>query len=311
MSSSIVFSVVVPTFNRPVLLERCLSALALQDYPPNAYEVIVADDGGSCDVEALVQPFAGKMKVKVVRQDNRGPACARNLGAAAATGHFLAFTDDDCQPAPAWLGAMEAELTARPDGLAGGPVVNALEENICAVASQIIADFAHAHYNRDLERPHFFASNNISVSAALFHKVGGFDERFTLSAAEDREFCDAWQMHGRNLVWAPDALVFHFHSMGLRGYWRQHQGYGKGAFQYHRARRARGGGRVPFEGIGFHLGLIASPFRQRHARSPVLLSGLTALSQIAVATGYLRQAVATTAARIAGRRPAAQASTTR
>jgi glycosyltransferase involved in cell wall biosynthesis len=163
---------VVPTFNRPVLLERCLSALALQDYPPNAYEVIVADDGGSCDVEALVQPFAGKMKVKVVRQDNRGPACARNLGAAAATGHFLAFTDDDCQPAPAWLGAMEAELTARPDGLAGGPVVNALEENICAVASQIIADFAHAHYNRDLERPHFFASNNISVSAALFHKVG-------------------------------------------------------------------------------------------------------------------------------------------
>jgi hypothetical protein len=50
---------------------------------------------------------------------------------------------------------------------------------------------------------------------------------------------------------------------------------------------------VPFEGIGFHVGIIVAPFRQRHAMSPFLLAGLTALSQIAVASGYLQQAVAT------------------
>ena len=293
MSSSIVFSVIVPTFNRPALLGGCLSALALQNYPRHAYEVIVADDGGSYDLEALARPFAGEMKVRFVRQKNRGPASARNLGAEAATGRFLAFTDDDCQPAPAWLGALEAKLTISPDRLAGGPTVNAMEANRYAVASQIILDFAYAHYNSDLERPRFFATNNVSVSAALFHEVGGFDERFILSAAEDREFCDAWQAYGLGLVWAPDALVYHHHCMGLGGFWRQHHGYGKGAFQYHRTRRARGGGRVPFEGLGFHLGLIAAPFRQRHAASPVLLSALTTLSQIAVASGYLRQAVAT------------------
>src|ERR1700692_4042424 len=109
MSSSIVFSVIVPTFNRPALLGGCISALALQNYPRHAYEVIVADDGGSYDLEALVRPFAGEMNVRFVRQKNRGPATARNLGAEAATGRFLAFTDDDCQPAPAWLGALEAK----------------------------------------------------------------------------------------------------------------------------------------------------------------------------------------------------------
>jgi GT2 family glycosyltransferase len=292
MSSSIGFSVVVPTFNRPTSLGECLSALALQDYPRQAYEVIVVDDGGSCDVEALLRPFAGEMKVRVVRQDNRGPASARNLGAAAAAGRFLAFTDDDCQPAPAWLGALDAKLTISPDRLAGGPVANALKESPYSVASQIISDFAYARYNSDLDQPRFFATNNISVSTALFHKMGGFDERFVLSAAEDREFCDAWQTCGLGLVWAPDALVYHRHSMGLGGFWRQHYGYGRGAFQYHRARRDRGAGRVPFEGIGFHVGIIVAPFRQRHATSPVLLAGLTALSQIAVASGYLQHAIA-------------------
>ncbi len=311
MSSSIVFSVVVPTFNRPALLRESISALALQDYPRPAYEVIVADDGGSDDLEPIARSFAGEMKVAIVRQDNRGPASARNLGAAAATGRFLAFTDDDCQPARGWLRALEAKLTESPDRLAGGPVLNALEESPYAVASQIIAEFAYAHYNRDPAKPRFFATNNIAVSAALFHEVGGFNDRFTLNAAEDREFCDAWQTHGLNLVWAPDAVVYHYHSMGLGGFWRQHHGYGRGAFQYHRARRYRGGGRVPFEGVGFHLGIIAAPFRQRHAASPILLSGLTALSQIAVASGYFRQAVATTVGRVFPSRPSSEASTIR
>ena len=311
MTSPMVFSVVVPTFNRPASLGVCLSALALQDYPRRAYEVIVADDGGSYDLDAQLQPFYGEMNVRVVQQKNHGPASARNLGAASATGRFLAFTDDDCQPSPAWLAALQAKLAIFPDRLAGGPVANALEENPYAVASQIISGFVYAHYNRDLDRPRFFATNNISLSAALFHEIGGFDERFTLCAAEDREFCDAWLTRGLGLVWAPDALVYHRHSMGLGGFWRQQLGYGKGAFQYHRARRARGAGRVPFEGVGFHAGIIAAPFRKRHAASPVLLSGLTALSQIAVTSGYLIEAVATAMAKIDPRREAGEASTTR
>ncbi len=286
-----VFSVVVPTFNRPQLLGACLAALANLEYPRPAYEVIVADDGGSCELGPIVEHFTGEMNVRLVRHRNRGPAGARNLGAAAAHGQFLAFTDDDCRPAPGWLNALEAKLTAFPDRLAGGRTVNGLEENPCAVTSQLIIEHVYAHFNRDPDRPRFFATNNIAVSAGLFHEVGGFDEQFTLSAAEDREFCDAWRTGGRELVWAPDALVYHCHAMGLREFWRQHEGYGRGAWQFHRAREGRKRGRIPFEGIAFHLGLFAGPFRKKYAASPFLLAGLTALSQVAVASGYLRERI--------------------
>jgi len=292
MSSSTVFSIVVPTFNRPRPLAECLSALARLDYPRSNYEVIVADDGGSSDLDEEVRPFARELGIRVVRQENSGPARARNLGASIACGRFLAFTDDDCQPAPSWLTALEARLTEHPDRLIGGAVVNALKENPYAVASQIITDVAYAHYNRDLQNPRFFASNNLAVAVCLFHEADGFNQCFDLSAAEDRDFCDSWQNRGSRLAWAPEAVVYHRHSMGLRGFWRQHRGYGRGAFQYHQSRKARGSGRVPFEGVGFHFSLISAPFRDRPVGLALLLSGLTSLSQIAVATGYLSQAAA-------------------
>jgi glycosyltransferase involved in cell wall biosynthesis len=290
MSSSVVFSVIVPTFNRPAALRECISALARQTYPRHSYEVIVADDGGTANLDTVTEPFSRELAMRVVRQENSGPGRARNLGASIASGRSLAFTDDDCQPDSNWLAALEKKLMDYPDRLVGGLVLNALDHNPYAVASQMISDVVYAHYNRDLERPRFFSTNNIAVSAALFHEIGGFNKQFQLSAAEDRDFADLWQTRGFRLAWAPDAVVHHAHLMGLPGFWRQHFTYGRGAFQYHENRRARGHGDVPFEGVGFHFAMVAAPFR-RKSGSPVLLSGLTALSQVAVASGYIRQAL--------------------
>jgi glycosyltransferase involved in cell wall biosynthesis len=299
------FSVIVPTFNRPEALRECIAALARQSYPRHSYEVIIADDGGTANLDGVAEPFSRELAVRIVRQENSGPGRARNLGASIASGRFLAFTDDDCQPDTNWLAALEKKLMDYPDRLVGGLVVNALDHNPYAVASQMISDVVYAHYNRDLERPRFFATDNIAVSAALFHEIGGFNHQFRMSAAEDRDFADLWRSRGFRLAWAPDAVVHHAHSMGLLGFWRQHFTYGRGAFQYHEARRVRCHGEVPFEGVGFHFAMVAAPFR-RKSGSPVLLSGLTALSQVAVASGYIRQAVSTKAHQFR-RRTAAQA----
>ena len=88
-------SVVVPTCDRPAALRRCLAALARQDAEADL-DVVVVDDGTAAggSVEA---PGA-----RVVRAGGRGPAAARNLGARAARGRVICFTDDDCAPAPGW-----------------------------------------------------------------------------------------------------------------------------------------------------------------------------------------------------------------
>lgn len=54
MSSAILVSVVVPTYNRPDLLERCLAALLRQNLPAQAYEIMVCDDGPSAAARAVV-----------------------------------------------------------------------------------------------------------------------------------------------------------------------------------------------------------------------------------------------------------------
>ncbi len=94
------FSIIVPTFQRPEGLRRCLAALLRMDYPADRYEVIVVDDGSDPPVEPLVREAVGAATCRFIRQENHGPGPARNAGAAQARGRWLAFTDDDCAPRP-------------------------------------------------------------------------------------------------------------------------------------------------------------------------------------------------------------------
>src|SRR4051812_39670363 len=101
-------SVVVPTYRRPDLLDRCLSALVAQDFDPAACEVIVADDAAGDETRRQVEKWAGASRFAlryVAVGPPHGPAAARNAGWRAARGEVVAFTDDDCVPDPGWLRA--------------------------------------------------------------------------------------------------------------------------------------------------------------------------------------------------------------
>src|SRR5215207_9882789 len=86
-------SVIVPVFNRVKLVGRALDSVAAQTFQD--YEVIVVDDG-STDGSADFIQNRGVAKVRVIRcPENRGAAAARNVGVAAASGHYIAFLDSD------------------------------------------------------------------------------------------------------------------------------------------------------------------------------------------------------------------------
>lgn len=231
------FTIVVPTYNRPQQLADCLRAIAEMDYPRERFETIVVDDGSTVSLEAVVAPFRSQMNVQLIRQANAGPAAARNTGAAHARGKFLAFTDDDCTPTPNWLFILERELTAEPNRMVGGRVVNGLTENIYASASQLIIDLVYAHYNADPLCARFCASNNLALPKEAFHALGGFDPTFRTS--EDRDLCDRWLLMGNRLIYARDAVVYHWNHLNLRSFWRQHFEYGRGAFRFNRAHARR------------------------------------------------------------------------
>src|SRR5262245_60503957 len=109
-----VFSIVIPTYERPRQLAACLQTLARLDYERERFEVIVVDDGGKTPLVNVIAPFHDRLYLTLLTRPNAGPAVARNTGAAQAKGQFLAFTDDDCRPAPDWLKCLAVRLAKDP-----------------------------------------------------------------------------------------------------------------------------------------------------------------------------------------------------
>jgi GT2 family glycosyltransferase len=285
MSPTPVISVVVPTKGRVRSLERCLAALHASDYERDRFEVVVANDRGMEEVEALVGSFADRVNASTTRPKRAGPSAARNAGAAAASGAFVAFTDDDCEPEAGWLAALERSLEANPGAAAGGTVQNGVPENLGAVVTQAVVDALHTAFNRDRGAPRFFASSNVAFPAEAFRALGGFDE--DARYAEDRELCERWVDAGHRFASAPDAVVVHMRTLGLREFMGQHYGYGRGAFGFSRdqpAERRRGDRAAVLRELA-HESLRPHP---GHARLSV--AGYAALSQIATAAGFAREA---------------------
>ncbi|MBV9440944.1 MAG: glycosyltransferase family 2 protein, partial [Candidatus Eremiobacteraeota bacterium] len=90
------------TYNRAQLLERVLAACFDQMLSPEAYEVVLVNDGSSDNTPAVIERARriATCRFTVVQQPNGGLAKARNAGLAVATGERIAFIDDDILPTP-------------------------------------------------------------------------------------------------------------------------------------------------------------------------------------------------------------------
>ena len=285
MTATPFFSIVVPTYDREEKLACCLKALAGLAYPQDRFEVIVVNDGGTVP-RTVPSSLDRDLEVKLIHQEHRGSAAARNTGAAQARGDLLAFTDDDCEPDPHWLTAMARSLSAWPDNLIGGRTLNALPRNTYSTASQLLAGYVYLYYNADPHAARFFASNNVALSAESFAAIGGFDSTYTRTAAEDRDLCDRWRYYGRRMTYAPEAVVHHAHDLTFRTFWRQHFSYGRGAYQFHQARSLRDGKPIRIEPPSFYANMLRYAFKDPGTLRPTLLAALLVLSQAANASGF-------------------------
>lgn len=90
------FSVVIPAFNAAATIARAIGSVRAQSFP--AHEIIVVDDGSLDATAEVVQAYGAT--VRLIRQQNAGVSVARNAGAAAASGDWLAFLDADDWYAP-------------------------------------------------------------------------------------------------------------------------------------------------------------------------------------------------------------------
>ncbi|MEX5218813.1 MAG: glycosyltransferase [Nitrospira sp.] len=195
-------SVVIPTYRRPELLRRCLSALIAQTMDPALYEILIVDDGTTQDTWKAVRTAASTVSMPAIRYlaapGRRGPAAARNLGWKAARGPIVAFTDDDCIPVPDWLAeGMAAMDDSDCSGIWGNIVVPLPERPT-----------DHELTTKGLEQSPCATANCLYRREALV-SVGGFDEQFTAAWREDSDLQFTLLEQGHRLQSCERAVVMH------------------------------------------------------------------------------------------------------
>lgn len=160
-----VVSVIVPTFNGAATIVDAIESIRAQSMP---VEIIVVDDGSTDDTSRIVRDLG----VLAIRQDNAGPAAARNTGLAHATAPFIAFIDDDDIWMPRRLQTQLAILEAHPEVMA------------TIGYSAFVACDANGDAMGEPTEPHLFANMGASlVRAEAFARIGAFDP--TLAGSED------------------------------------------------------------------------------------------------------------------------------
>jgi|HubBroStandDraft_1064217.scaffolds.fasta_scaffold115390_2 GT2 family glycosyltransferase len=203
-------SAVVSSYRRPEFLAGLIDALSAQTLPVSDYEVVVVDNGSGGETwEKLVDLASGtQARMAVTRlSENRGPGGGRNHGVGLIRAPYVAFTDDDCLPAPGWLAAVLATLEAGHDVMQGQVQADPDERDTAG-------PWDHTKWIT-VPTP-FFETCNVGYRVSSFAAVGGFDENDALTAqlggrAFGEDALLAWnvQKAGGRATFAPDALVYH------------------------------------------------------------------------------------------------------
>ena len=208
-------SIVIPTYNGSSRILQCLDAVSGQE-TSRSFEVIVVDDGSTDSTADLV---SDRPDLRLIRQENAGPAAARNKGVQEAFGDIVLFTDDDCVPVPDWLERMVAPFSdTEVAGVKGAYLTKQMG---------MIARFVQIEYEEKYEQLSRQEQTNLvdTYSAAFrrrtFMDVGGYDESFPTASVEDRDFSYKLSALGHKQVFAPEARVFHTHVDTLWGYLRK------------------------------------------------------------------------------------------
>ena len=230
------FSVVLPTYNRASVLEKVLAAWERQVPDDLCFELVVVDDGSSDSTSEVIDAFeTTRFTLVGLRQENAGPATARNHGLAAATGRYVLFTGDDIEPAPDLLAQhLEAHRTLPDDRWAVlGRVSWARELQLTSTMQHVdgvgAQQFSY-HFMEDgaeYDFRHFYTANVSASRRFLEQEVSGFSGDFPAAAFEDAEYALRLSRRGMRIVYRAEAQAYHHHPYGVQSFFERQEACGR------------------------------------------------------------------------------------
>ena len=213
-------SVVVCSYNAERTMEACLASLEALDYPD--YEVIVVNDGSTDRTLEIAERFPF---CRIISQPNKGLSVARNVGAEAASGEIVAYTDSDCVADPDWLTYLVAKMETSNLAACGGPNFPPPEDSLVP-AAVAVSPGGPTHVLISDEIAEHIAGCNMAFRRDALLALGGFDPVYR-AAGDDVDICWRFQDAGHTIGFSPAAIVWHFRRNTVGAYLKQQRGYGK------------------------------------------------------------------------------------
>ena len=225
-------AVVIPHYEDPMRLARCLEALAREDL--SGVEVVVVDNASPTapppDALKAAHPFA-----RFVTEPEKGAAAARNRGVAETVAPNLLFIDADCVPCPGWIAAARRAVGAAP--LVGGHVGTFDETPPPRSGAEAFEAVFAFDFKTYIERKGFSGAGNLLTTRAVFDAVGGFQG----GVSEDVEWTRRAVAAGHPLIYRADMAVVHPTRQDWAALERKWRRMTDETWGLHRQERGRGG----------------------------------------------------------------------
>ena len=226
-AGEILFSLIVPVYNRPDEVSDLLASLDAQT--DRGFEVVIVEDGSTVPCLEYEKTPEGALKAKghealrlqYFQKSNEGRSIARNYGLEHAGGDYFVFVDSDCILPPDYFEKLRRSLKENYVDCFGGP--DAAHESFSKTQKAI--NYAMTSFlttggirggkvSMEKFTPRTF---NMGYSRAVYDKVGGFREMFS----EDIDMSTRVRNAGFSITLFPDVYVYHKRRVDMKKFWKQ------------------------------------------------------------------------------------------
>ncbi|UQD56829.1 glycosyltransferase family 2 protein [Flavobacterium sp. K5-23] len=209
------FSLIIPVYNRPDEVDELLDSLSKSDYNEK-FEIVIVEDGSSLKCEDVVNKYQDKLDISYYFKENSGPGDSRNYGMKKAKGDYFIIFDSDCIIPDSYLTEVDKALKLDYVDCFGGPdkaldsfsdiqkainfaMTSFLTTGGIRGGSEKIGKFQPRSFNMGLSREAFIASNGFGN----IHPGEDPDLSIRLwnLGFETRLFSNAYVYHKRRIDW--------------------------------------------------------------------------------------------------------------
>ena len=218
------YSIIIPTYNRPELLDELLNSLIVQEFTPGNFEILIVDNNSQNDVAGKIKAFVQQNPkfniIKYLHEPKQGEQYAWNKGIQEAQGKLLIFTDDDVTFHHDYFATLEKDFQDNLDDIAGGGKVAPVFEyqKPAWINKYVMPYFAEINLGEKSKFPKnkFPFATNMLVSKNIFDKVGLFktdlmaDKKTIPPGSFERDLFKRIKDAGYPVYYFHDLVVWHF-----------------------------------------------------------------------------------------------------